>query len=53
MFQRLHGKKEYAGSGIRLALCKKVVQNHYWLLTVKSAIGKGSCFFAYVLEPTE
>jgi len=51
MFQRLHGKSEYAGSGIGLALCNKVVQNHYGLLTAESEIGKGSCFIAYLPKP--
>ena len=51
MFQRLHGKSEYAGSGIGLALCNKVVQNHYGLLSAESEIGKGSCFTAYLPMP--
>ena len=51
MFQRLHGKSEYQGSGIGLALCNKVVQNHYGFLTAESEIGKGSCFIAYLPRP--
>jgi len=51
MFQRLHGKSEYSGSGIGLALCNKVVQNHYGLLTAESEIGSGSCFNVYLPAP--
>ncbi|TDE16333.1 PAS domain S-box protein [Dyadobacter psychrotolerans] len=51
MFQRLHGKSEYSGSGIGLALCNKVVQNHYGLLTAESEIGQGSCFSVYLPAP--
>ena len=51
MFQRLHGKSEYSGSGIGLALCNKVVQNHYGLLTAESEKGRGSCFNVYLPAP--
>lgn len=48
MFQRLHGANQYSGSGIGLALCNKVVQNHYGLLTAESEPDKGSCFIVYL-----
>ncbi|NIJ53756.1 PAS domain-containing sensor histidine kinase [Dyadobacter arcticus] len=51
MFQRLHGRSEFSGSGIGLALCKKVVQNHHGYITAKSEPGKGSTFLVYLPQP--
>ncbi|QRQ99675.1 PAS domain-containing sensor histidine kinase [Dyadobacter sandarakinus] len=51
MFQRLHGRSEFAGSGIGLALCKRVVQNHFGHITARSKPGEGATFMVYLPEP--
>lgn len=51
IFQRLHGRLEYEGTGIGLSICRKIMSNHQGYITARSEFGFGSRFI--LIFPTE
>jgi signal transduction histidine kinase len=44
MFRRLHNNGDYSGTGVGLALCKKIVELHHGFISARSKINEGSTF---------
>lgn len=48
LFQRLHGKNDYSGTGIGLAICKKIASSHNGFILADGRPGEGSTFSVYI-----
>lgn len=50
LFQRLHDKQTYTGTGIGLTICKKIIENHHGFISATSVSNQGTSFDIYIPE---
>jgi PAS domain S-box-containing protein len=48
VFQRLHGQEEYKGTGMGLAICKKIIENHHGIIQASGKVNAGARFDIYI-----
>jgi len=48
VFQRLHSQEEYKGTGMGLAICKRIIENHNGIMTASGNLNKGAQFDLYI-----
>jgi signal transduction histidine kinase len=51
LFNRLHGKTEYHGTGVGLAICEKIAENHKGYIFANSKLNEGATFTVYFPVP--
>jgi signal transduction histidine kinase len=51
VFQRLHSKEDYKGTGIGLAIVKRIIENHEGIISASSAFNEGATFDIYIPAP--